>query len=197
MIPRIAVVTFTPTLLLVAGCALGGDSRGSAAREFEAVTPDDVFAAAIPILRSEFRRLEIDHEARRIVSAPVEFRTAADTGTARDLIGAESEMRRVATFSVGRRGAGALARLRIDVERRDTAHRRVRQYHGSRLSDAPGQTAIERDAATTEAQNTVWTRVRRDRALERALLSELLERFAPPPADVPAQRKPSPGSADE
>lgn len=46
-------------------------------------------------------------------------------------------------------------------------------------SDMPGRTPIERDAATTIEQNTVWETVRRDKATERAILSAILERMQP------------------
>ena len=45
-----------------------------------------------------------------------------------------------------------------------------------RGDDLPGQTAIDRDAATTTEQNTVWAIVRRDKAAERAILSAIVER---------------------
>jgi hypothetical protein len=71
------------------------------------------------------------------------------------------------------------ARLRVDIERRDTERQALMQPRSYRLGDTPGQeTPIEADAATTSEQNTVWTRVRRDRKLERALLDELRDQFA-------------------
>lgn len=162
------------------GCTQGLSGNASQTRVFQAALPDDVFNAAIVILQREFGRLTINREGRTILSEPMEFRTAANTGSARGLVGARTSMRQQARFSVGRRGAGAIARLRIDVERKDTQQQRIRQYQGSRLSDAPGgNTPIERDAATTRRQNTVWTRVRRDRTMERALLNELHEALAP------------------
>jgi hypothetical protein len=43
-------------------------------------------------------------------------------------------------------------------------------------SDLPGQqTAIDRDAATTAEQNTVWRTLRRDTAAERQILDAILE----------------------
>lgn len=41
-------------------------------------------------------------------------------------------------------------------------------------TDSPGEyTAIQRDAATTEKQNTVWRTVRRDKTAERAILDQI------------------------
>lgn len=42
-------------------------------------------------------------------------------------------------------------------------------------TDSPGEyTAINRDAATTEKQNTLWRTVRRDKMVERAILDQIL-----------------------
>jgi hypothetical protein len=151
-----------------------------------------VLTAASAILRREFGRVTIDREAHTIVSQPVEFRTTRDSGTARDLYRGRSTMRRIAQFSLGRRGGSTVARLRIDIERRDTARTLSAQPPTGRISDSHAQTPIERDAATTERQNTVWSRVRRDRKLERLLLEELRERFVtPPPAAEGVTETPS------
>jgi hypothetical protein len=176
--------------MLAAGCGPGPD-RSVQTRVFAQASPDAVFADGILVLRSEFQRLNIDRELRKAVSAPVEFRTASDTGTAPNPLRARDSLRRIATFSVSKRADGAVARLRIDIERKDTEHQQVRQYQGSRLSDTPSHTAIDRDAATTQTQNTVWTPIRRDRALERALLDELQERIAPPTQSGPGDRESS------
>lgn len=194
MTPRVTTVAGLWLVTSLAGCTQGLGVNASQTRVFEAANPDDVFNAAIVILQREFGRLTINREGRTILSVPVEFRTAANTGSARGLVGLRSSMRQQARFSVGRRGEGAIARLRIDVERKDTQQQRIRQFQGSRLSDAPGRnTPIERDAATTQRQNTVWTRVRRDRTMERALLNELHETLAPPAAPAEQASETTPG----
>ena len=86
-------------------------------------------------------------------------------------------MRRSATLSMARGEGGSIVRLRVDVERRDTDRREWVRHDAQRLSDSPAYTPIERDSATTERQNTVWTLVRRDVMRERDLLSELQEYF--------------------
>lgn len=42
-------------------------------------------------------------------------------------------------------------------------------------SDTPAQTPIQRDAATTPEQNTVWQKIRRDKPAERRILAQILE----------------------
>lgn len=178
-------------LLYANGCSQGLETQTFQSRLIATASPDQVFQAAQLILRREFGPLAVDLNARRIVTQPTEYQTSSESGTARDLYRGRSTMRRVAHFAVGRRGDGSIARLRIEVERKDTDRREAFHPDQSRLSDAPGQTPIERDAATTTAQNTVWTFVKRDRRLERALLAELQEQFAPEPAAQPVADQPA------
>jgi hypothetical protein len=164
-------------------------------RVVEGTDPDEVLTAAASILQREFGRVQIDRVARRITTAPVEFTTQKDSGTARDLYRGRSTMRRVAQFDVGRTGGQMVARLRVDVERRDTERQSVMQPRVYRLSDDPGQqTPIDEDAATTAQQNAVWTRVRRDRTLERALLDELRDQLARASAPAEGAEPPAPAA---
>ncbi|MBU0617648.1 MAG: hypothetical protein KKI02_08015 [Planctomycetes bacterium] len=177
-----------PMLLCLVGCSQGMETRSFQPRVIDEASPDDVLLAAQVLLRREFGRVDIEPGARRIVSQPVEYQTSSESGTARDLYGGRSTMRRIAHFAVAKRGDGSIARLRIEVERMDTARREAFRPDQGRISDAPSQTPIERDAATTTRQNTVWTFVKRDRRLERALLAELQEQFAPEPDEMPAEQ---------
>jgi len=186
MTPRIALPVLVLAALGLTGCARGLEAPGYTTRLIETADPDRVLQAAEVVLRREFGRLTVDREQRRIESDPLEYTSARDSGTARDLVGARSRMRRVARFVAARRGSGSLARLRIDLERQDTAQRAASPPDAYRLSDSPAYTPIERDAATTRRQNTVWTKVRRDQRLERALLDELRELFAPGVSEQPA-----------
>lgn len=189
---RLSVVCLGVLVALPAvGCAPNGSMAPHQARVIENADANAVLAAAAKILRREFGRIRVDPEARTIDTEPVEFRTTRESGTARDLYGGRSTMRRRAHFSLGRRGGAVVARLRVDVERQDTARVLTMQPPTGRVSDTPAYTPIERDAATTERQNTVWTHVRRDRRLERLLLQELSEEFAPQPEAAPATAPPS------
>jgi hypothetical protein len=49
---------------------------------------------------------------------------------------------------------------------------------GSAGDDRPGQTAIDRDAATTTKQNTVWQTARRDKPTEQRILTAITRRIA-------------------
>ena len=173
-----------PLLLCLTGCHQGLETRTFQSRMIGTASPEEVFRAAQIILRREFGPLTIESEGRGLVSQRVEYRTSSESGTARDLYGGRSTMGRIAHFAVAERGEDTVARLRIDIERQDTTRQEAFQPDRHRISDAPGQTAIERDAATTTRQNTVWTFVKRDRRLERTLLAELEEQFAPEPEEM-------------
>lgn len=180
----VVLILLLPVLLLLVGCGLQSELARQQSRVIQVADPDQVLLAAAKVLRREFRRMKVDTENRTIETEPVEFSTTRASGTARDLYRGRSRMRRVARFSVGRRGRTSVARLRIDVERQDTVRVLTMQPPTQRVSDSPAYTPIERDAATTERQNTVWTHVRRDRRMERELLQELSERFAPPTVEA-------------
>jgi hypothetical protein len=183
-------------LLSLPGCADTASFSAQQQRVIRDADPDAVLTAAAIILKREFGRARVDGATRQIMTSPVEFTTRQDSGTARDLYGAPTTMRRTAVFSVVERGESALVRLRIEVERQDTIRQAVMQPRSHRLSDAPGhQTPIDEDAATTHQQNTVWTRVRRDTKLERALLDELREQFEPRP--IEPQSPPEPPAPSE
>ena len=187
---RIAVLLVLPLVITLSGCGRELEMTQQQSRVVAATDADQVLLVAADILRREFGRVRVDRVAGVVESAPVEFNTTRESGTARDLYRGRSTMRRAACLSVGERGGAVVARLRIDIERQDTA-RALAQPPTQRVSDQPAYTPIERDAATTERQNTLWTKVRRDRRLERALLEELCEEFAPPAAEEAAPAQPA------
>lgn len=115
------IVLVLPTVLALTGCVSQSRLTGQQSRVIESADADVVLTAASAILQREFGRVTIDREAHTIVSQPVEFRTTRDSGTVRDLYHGRSTMRRIAQFSLGRRGSSTIARLCIDIERQDTA----------------------------------------------------------------------------
>jgi hypothetical protein len=189
-------------LTLLVGCESPQRSNiaagGLEQRALGNAAPDAVLIEAAAILKREFGRAKINPEMRSIETGYYEYSTSRESGTSRDLVGGRSQMRRKATFVVGSRGETTVARLRIDVERRDSEQQSVLQPRGARFGDSPGQeSAIDRDAATTTSQNVVWTPVRRDYQLEKQLLAELQEKFTrlaaedeAPPASPEAPRSP-------
>lgn len=187
---RAAFLTLAVAGLAAAvGCVQDLEARQFQTRVVDA-DPDTVLSAAEVVLRREFGRVAVDRAARRITSGPVEFTTASDSGSTRDLYGGRSSMRRIVTASVSPRGERSVLRMRVDVERQDTARRNAVPSEGTRISDAPAYDPVDRDRGLTREQSEVWTFVRRDRALERALLEEVQDQFArePPPQPSTGER---------
>jgi hypothetical protein len=177
-----------PALLTLPGCARDLELAQYQARVIPADDADQVLLAATRILKREFGRVHVSQEGRVLETEPVEFQTSRESGTARDLYRGGSSMRRSARLSVGRRGQEVIARVRVDIERQDTARALAMAPSEGWRGDATAYTPIERDAATTKRQNTVWTKVRRDRQLERKLLNELSDEFAPPVMEPPGDQ---------
>lgn len=93
-------------------------------------------------------------------------------------------MRRRVELRVKPLSAGVKMFCQVVIQHQTTeAHRWLAFDRTS--SDMPGRTPIERDAATTIEQNTVWETIRRDKVAERAILSAILDRIQP------AQHEPS------
>lgn len=134
----------------------------------------EAFDAAIPIMRREFSRVVSDRKALELTVPSQEYRADTTSASLRGLIGAGTTLRRSATLRIRRRGEATLAEARVDIERR-MVDRRTFNQRPSRISDSPGHTPINRDAATTARQNSRWRSVGRDRGLERSLLNELHE----------------------
>lgn len=174
------------------GCAGDGDldARRGTVRVIQNAEPAEVLAAAESILRREFGRVEIDRTWSQIRAQPQEYTAGAEPT---DLGRGRSTLRRSALLTTSKRENGTLVRLRVDLERQDTRRHEATPGENYRLTDTPGYSPIERDAATTAAQNTVWTPIGRSVALEMSLLSDLQEIFAtrtvtePAPADQGAQ----------
>lgn len=171
----------------LAGCAsdLDIEKQRGTVRLIANAEPDEVLSEAEILLRREFGRVEVDRRWSQVRTVAHEYVTQSDSGTVRDWIGAPTTVRRTATLTVARREGGTLARLRVDVERLDPRSAEIAARDDHRLIDSPGYTPIERDAATTAAQNTVWTPIGRNLAIERELLAELLARFAAQAAETP------------
>lgn len=187
LVVKAAALAVGACATVAGGCAAGLDESRAMSRVIEEAPASDVVLAAREVLRREFGAIEIDRAPDQMRTRPVEFDASTGSGTARDFVRATSTLRRYATFSAVQRGSGVVVRLRVDVERQDAARREITRSGEPRLGDGPGYTPIERDAAVTSRQNSVWTPVRRDTALERALLEEIEARFVREPASLPAE----------
>lgn len=63
---------------------------------------------------------------------------------------------------------------KVEIQKQATETYRFFHQERSR-SDVPDETAIDRDAATTTEQNTVWETIYRDKTAERRILQKIVE----------------------
>ncbi len=183
-------------LLLLVGCAApGGAQRRFQSRPMPNATVDTALIAARTVLEREYGDVQRAGRATSLVTAPLAYEAREGTGTARDLYRGRSAMRELAYCEVVERGGTPVVLLRVELQRRDTTSTRTlgpeRRY---RLGDQPSYTPIEEDAATTEAQNEVWTLVRRDTQRERDMLVELQNFFAGPEPEAAIETQAQPAS---
>ncbi|MBN1344770.1 MAG: hypothetical protein JXQ73_18905 [Phycisphaerae bacterium] len=98
-------------------------------------------------------------------------------GRVRDsVVKVPNRVRRTASLEFSSKGENLEAWCQVKMERLTTADYRVfasqRQFE-----DAPTQTPIEGEGATTAKQNTVWTSAGRDESMEREILADLRQRI--------------------
>ncbi len=89
-------------------------------------------------------------------------------------LSSRNRQRRVAQIRMDERQGQVNIYCRVTVQEQVTEATRMfaRQYRGV---DIPDDTPIDRDAATTNEQNTVWRTRRRDKAAERRILADVLD----------------------
>lgn len=106
-----------------------------------------------------------------IVSQPI-----AIEGPVERSMRADNPLRKVAEVRVIGSGESLKWHCKVVVEEQSAESYRLLAFERGG-DDLPGhQTAIDRDAATTAEQNSVWRTIRRDRSAER----EILDRLSPP-----------------
>ncbi|QOJ13644.1 MAG: hypothetical protein HRU75_02865 [Planctomycetia bacterium] len=175
----------TLVALALSGCAGRPPTEGYLSRAIDADDEGVVLASASRIVARELGSASINRARGEIRSSPAEMTATRETGAPRELVGGASTLRRTCSLLVHRSGSSVIARVRVDVERRDTQRGQVQSsvmgMHEGRLGDAP----------TTEPsweagpRGEIWTRVGRDAAMERVILEALRNEFAPTPATQP------------
>ena len=85
--------------------------------------------------------------------------------------------RQIAQVRLEQNADGLLVFCKVAIQELSTAAYQM-FAHENTGQDVPSETAIERGAATTEAQDAVWTTVRRHRAQEREILTAITEAVA-------------------
>ena len=162
--------------ILAAGCASSGPPPlGYGVRHIPNGDRSAVFDAAESALVSHGYTVDrADRTTGVITAQPVSTESLQEPGrgTSRRL-SSRGEMRRLAKVRIARAGDVVSVYCRVIYQEKTTrAHRIFAQDR--ELTDTPGVTPIEREAATTEQQNIVWRDVRRDKAAEQRILRAIL-----------------------
>jgi hypothetical protein len=177
------LLTLATSLLACSGCsdfeAADEPSRpryeGWSQRQLEGVTPDRAYQAGIEALRQWFVKLETDRPGGIIRAHSTEYTQKGGTERLRDQIGFTNRMRRNAVIEVQPTAHGCVIKCVVERQRLDTAdHRMFRQNED--INDVPNETPLERDAGLNRDQEEAWTDMPRDRALEREILSVVMNR---------------------
>ena len=131
-------------------------------------------------------RLGYKIERRDMPSGVLEAVPVSDVGgaglTRRPVrLSSRSDARRVADVQVEQIGDTVSVYCQVFVQEQSTQTHRL-FAHDQRGYDTPTDTPIEREAATTVQQNTVWRTIRRDRDNERQILTAIADNTAPPGA---------------
>jgi hypothetical protein len=117
----------------------------------------------------------VDRDAGIIITQPISEPYRSGLPRSGGRLSSQGRLRRVVQIRIDGRGGAVDVYCKVALEQQVTAAHRMFAY--DRMgSDVPGETPIDREAATTTEQNTVWQTVRRDKAAERRILEAVLER---------------------
>jgi hypothetical protein len=199
-----AVVSMGLAVVLVAGCEGGGlgggDFSGLGYTGFKPqvmcakgdVTTDQAMELARRVLAKEgFRLKSVDKDQLRIETQPSEQTVRGGEGRLRDtVVKVPNRVRRTATLEFSDRGDELRAFCQVKIERLETGDFRVFAQQ-RQFNDVPTETPIDREAATTARQNTVWSSAGRDEAMEREILADLHDRVQAVKAQKEAKQAPA------
>ncbi|MCC7292719.1 MAG: hypothetical protein IT449_11730 [Phycisphaerales bacterium] len=162
-------------LCVLVGCETGGSSGlHFGVRHLPRADRVSVFQAAREALSGMgFSVDRADPEAGVLTTFPARPERLEESARA-DLFGASGTTRRVATVRIETSPDQVSVYCKVEIQEPTTEAHRMRAA-ASEGSDLPTDTPIDRDAATTEEQNTVWQTVGRDREMERSLLDAITQ----------------------
>lgn len=166
-----AVTTLASTI----GCqSPDAAMSGYNARHLASVETAQVFTVTRHVLEGygfAIRRADIDRGW--MVTQPARAHEL-EAAAIRDILGREADERRVVTMRVLPESAGATVYCKVEVQQPYSDEFSL-YSDAHKPSDTLSDTPIDRDAATTDEQNTVWRTRRRDRDLERSLLDAVVQ----------------------
>lgn len=124
-----------------------------------------------------------DLDSGRLTTVPILSSGRGEPASSGTNLGRPVAVRRIAEFRVHPMGDSVRVYCRVVVQQRLVGAERM-YLRQAPISDLPGETPIERGAATTGKQNEVWRTVRRDKVRERQIMDALIdlaEPVIPPP----------------
>lgn len=161
MVTKSMLVVAAVGASILAGCAAG---EVGTERSLGAVSYGDAFNAARAVVGQYFTVASADVDNGVIESAP-------QLVAGRPLSGGRS--RQIATVRL-RRGDGTVtAYAAVMIQRQSSAAARQLAWPTGVYDGPPHQTPADLEGATTAEQNEAWIIERRDRALERQLLTDI------------------------
>ena len=180
---RMIKVVSIAVISVLAGACAAPRSRAvnSAVRRFQAVDKPAIFDAAQTALRDLGYIIDRQDASTGVLTTRPILDSPDDRRPHRPArLSSSGRTRRVANVRVERTPETVNVYCRVVVEEQITqAHRLLASdYRGS---DMPTDTPIERDAATTTEQNTVWQTIRRDKPAEQRILEAISALANPPP----------------
>jgi glyoxylate carboligase len=172
-----SIASLCATWLFAGGCASPGPSPFNyGVRHVQDGDAAAVFWTAHATLGNLGYRIgPADPAAGEIITQPTATTPDAERAHVGTRAASRSRLRRVVHVRVARSADAVNVYCQVAIQEQTTeAHRMFRRNH--MISDTPGETPIDREAATTDEQNMVWQTIARDKAAERRILEAILER---------------------
>ncbi len=146
-----------------------------AVRHLRNVERSEVLDAAEAALTDLGYRIDQRDAAMGIVTTHPIFDVRGDEPARRGLgISSQGRTRRLAEVRVVPTADSLGVYCRVVIQEQTTQAHRLLARDGVG-ADTPSDTPIDREAATTRRQNTVWQTFRRDKAVERRILTSILD----------------------
>ncbi len=166
-------------LVLFGACAVSGPSRlGYGVRRFAEADRSALFqAAADALVEAGYRIDRSDRAAGMLSTFPVAGKLRDVAARRRARLGTPARIRRVVQVRIEQGADGISVYCKVAVQEQVTEAYRMQAYD-LHTADSPVHTPIEREAATTREQNTVWQTVRRDKRQECEILAAVEQRIA-------------------
>jgi len=132
-------------------------------------------AAELALIDAGFQIERRDAVEGVLTSQPIFGSRDPGAGSRGPRLSSRGDVRRLAEVRVQTVAADVDVSCRVLVQEQSTQVYRIVDQHGG-SDDRPNTTPIDRDAATTTQQNTVWRTLRRDKVAERQILADINER---------------------